>query len=203
MSRPFILALLLLAGAAAPAFAQALPRPGESARAFELRAAGAPEGDDTHILTTKWNGRPYVFVDFPVARNISQSTETEGDRDLIALAQMPDGSLKRVFVTTAEEEGGEGSIAAIGFGHPGQGPDDLIVLISWPVQHADVAGTLYEVRLFGDPGAKLPATLSALEKLGKHFDHDNCDCGRTGEKPEHFPFKTMAAIKAELKKLPQ
>ena len=58
---------------------------------------------------------------------------------------------------------------------------------------------LYEVRLFADPGTVAPARLTSLDALAKHFDHDNCDRG--AGKAEHFPFKTMAAIKAELKKL--
>jgi hypothetical protein len=195
---PFL--ILALASLSMPVFfssawAQSFqPKPGESARAFEERAAGAPSDDGVNILPAKWNGRPYLFVDFPAGR------KDEDDRDLVALAQMPDGSLRRIFVTTGEEEGGEATIAAIGFGAPpGASSDDLIVLLSWPVQHAIVDGTLYEVRLFADPGTA--TELTSLDALAKHFNHDTCDCDRPGEKSEHFPFKTMAAIKAELKKL--
>jgi hypothetical protein len=188
---------LVLAALCAPASAQSFQaKPGESPKAFEERAAGVPSDDDVNILPAKWNSRSYLFVDFPVSR------KDEDDRDLVALAQMPDGSLRRLFVTTGEEEGGQASIAAIGFGAPpGASSDDLIVLLSWPVQHADVDGTLYEVRLFADPGAATPIRLTSLDALAKHFDHDNCDCDRGTGKAEHFPFKTMSAIKAELKKL--
>ena len=180
-----------------PAWGQTFqPKPDESARAFEERAAGAPSDDGVNILPAKWNGRPYLFVDFPAGR------KDEDDRDLVALAQMPGGSLRRIFVTTGEEEGGEATVAAIGFGAPaGASSDDLIVLLSWPVMHLDVEGTLYDVRLFADPGMASPAQLTSLDALAKHFDHDNCDCDRGPGKKEHFPFKTMAAIKAELKKL--
>jgi hypothetical protein len=195
MANRFSLCMLVLAALCAPAAAQSFQaKPGESTKAFEIRAAGAPSADDVNILAAKWNGRPYLFVDFPAGHKDAD------DRDLVALAQMPDGSLRRIFVTEAEEEGGEASIAAIGFGPPqGAASDDLIVLLSWPVQHADVEGTLYDVRLFADPGTA--TRLTSLDALARHFDHDNCDCDRGQGKPEHFPFKTMAAIKAELKKL--
>ena len=197
MAARFPILILTLAALCAPAWGQSFQaRPGESAKAFQERAAGAPSDDGVNIVPAKWNGRPYLFVDFPACR------KDEDDRDLVALAQMPDRSLRRIFVTTGEEEGGEATIAAVGFGAPaGASSDDLIVLLSWPVQHADVAGTLYEVRLFADPGTAAPENLTSLDALAKHFDHDNCDCGRDTGKREYFPFKTMAAIKAELKKL--
>jgi hypothetical protein len=198
----FALALLLpvcVRAADAPSF---VPKSGESAQAFALRAAGAPAGDDTHVTSATWNGQAFAFVDYMVTGPIPGSSDTEQDRKIVALAKMPDGSYRRMDVTTGEEEGGPATVEAIGFANADRDPaQELVVLLSWPVQHADVDGTLYEVRIFDDVGAAPPPQLSYLKSVSEHFGKDSCDCDRGDGKPEHYRFRTMAAIKRELAKM--
>jgi hypothetical protein len=70
---------------------------------------------------------------------------------------------------------------------------ELIVLVAWPVQHYDVEGTYYQVKVYDDVGAGV----HPLTALSKHFG-EGCDCGRRDDKPDRFHYKTIAAIKKEL-----
>jgi len=161
----------------------------ESAQHFAERVVPLRPDADSHVLETRWNGRPVIFVD------VAQGQ----DRRLLALEQAADGSYRKLDVTTAEEEGGLADVAAIGFADHGAA-QRLIVILTWPVQHADVSGTLYEVRIFEDakPGE---TKLTFLKALSDRFSANSCDCDRGGGKAEHYRFKTIASVKAELKRL--
>jgi hypothetical protein len=165
--------------------------PNESPAAFATRALSIPSDADMHVTAADWNGRSTLFVDY-VSGN---------DRDVAALEKEADGSYRKIDVTTGEEEGGTATVAAIGFATSKKdNVQALIVLLSWPVQHADVDGTLYEVRIFDDakPGQ---SKLIYLAGASHHFDADSCDCDRSDGKPTHYRFKTIAAIKQELRKI--
>ena len=73
-------------------------------------------------------------------------------------------------------------------------------ILSWPVWHQDVFGRLYEVRVFDDakPGH---VALVALKAVSRRFAGHECDCTWRDGKVQRFPFKTMAAVKRELKRL--
>jgi hypothetical protein len=167
--------------------------PAESARSFADRTLHLPapaDGDDIHVLETKWNGHAVLFVDYP----------EQNDRMVVALEQQPDGAYRKVDVTDGEEEGGLASVAAIGFAKAEKSPDQqLIVILAWPVQHAVSEGTLYEVRIFEDakPGQ---TALTLLKPISDKLSANGCDCDQDG-KTNHFRFKTIAAVKAELKRL--
>jgi hypothetical protein len=180
--------------------AQALPaeaarNPGETAQAFAHRAFDLPPDSDEHVTSATWNGRAAVFVDFVRGAGDDQ------ERPLMALLQTPGGAWRRIGVTVGEEEGGVPDIAAIGFANADRDPaQELIVILAWPQQHAAVSGTLYEVRLFDDPKPG-DRTLKALKTLESHFTAHACDCTWDDGRTEHFRFKTVAAVKAELKAL--
>ena len=185
----FVFALLLLP---AVSRSEGLTRAAsEPAHHFAARVVPLRPDDDQHVLETRWNGRPVIFVD------VAQGQ----DRRLLALEQSVDGSYRKLEVTTAEEEGGLADVAAIGFADHG-GAQRLIVILTWPVQHADVSGTLYEVRIFDDakPGE---TKLTFLKALSDRLSANSCDCTRDGGKTEHFRFKTIAGVRAELKHLGQ
>jgi hypothetical protein len=165
--------------------------PNESPVAFATRALSIPSDADMHVTAADWDGRSVLFVDYVAG----------DDRDVVALEKATDGSYRKIDVTTGEEEGGTATVAAIGFA-PSEKDNvqKLIVLLSWPVQHADVNGTLYEVRIFDDakPGQ---SKLTYLANASHHFDADACDCDRSDGKPTHYRFKTIAVIKQELRKI--
>jgi hypothetical protein len=199
------LATVLALLGSAPAWAQPgllTPGPSEHLDDFARRIAVPPASRAESIVTPiTWNGQPFLFVDYSTFQPIPGSSDREEDRELVALEKMPDGGYRKRTVTTGEEEGGTAKIEAIAFANADKDPaKELIVLLSWPVQHQDVSGTLYEVRIFDDiqPGS---AQITYLKSLSAHFNRHSCECDRDGEKPEHADFKTIAAIKRELTKM--
>lgn len=203
-----LLLLLLAAGCsdatsappeAPPAVAaRAAPAVQESVRAFSMRVLDLPaDADDTNILETRWNGRPVVLVDY--SREMADSPG-DREREVVALWRTPSGH-EQAAVTTGEQEGGEPTVAAVGFANADRDPaDEMIIILTWPVRHYDVSGTLYDVRILDDarPGQ---TRLTELEAVSKRFDENPCDCERRDEPPERFAFKTIAAVKAELNRL--
>jgi hypothetical protein len=189
--RLFLSLVVMMAVSFDAAAAGLVRAPNESPVAFAARALSIPSDADTHVVAADWNGRSTLFVDY-VSGN---------DRDVVALEKVADGSYRRIDVTTGEEEGGTATLEAFGFAPSKKdNTQKLIVLLSWPVQHADVNGTLYEVRVFDDakPGQ---SKLTYLADASHHFDTDACDCDRSDGKPTHYRFKTIAAIKQELRKI--
>lgn len=189
--RFFLSAVAVMALSFGAAAAGLVRAPNESPAAFATRALSIPNDADMHVTAADWNGRSTLFVDY-VSGN---------DRDVVVLEKEADGSYRKIDVTTGEEEGGTATVAAIGFATSKKdNAQALIVLLSWPVQHADVDGTLYEVRLFdaAKPGQSKPTYLA---DASHHFDADSCDCDRSDGKPTHYRFKTIAAIKQELRKM--
>lgn len=170
----------------------------ETAPAYARRVLDLPsDAEDINVLETRWNGRPVMLVDYP-----REMADAPGDREreVVALWRTPTG-YEQASVTTGEQEGGEPTVAAIGFANADRDPaDEMIVILTWPVQHYDVTGTLYDVRILDDarPGQ---ARLAELEAISPRFDEHACDCDRRDEPPERFAFKTVAAVKAELTRL--
>jgi hypothetical protein len=186
-----ILSTVLLISLCAGAAAQGLVRKtAESPAAFSLRVLNLTDDSDAHVTAADWNGRSTLFVDYV----------NGSERDVVALEKAADDSYRKIDVTTGEEEGGTASVAAIGFARSNHDKSQkLIVLLSWPVQHADVSGTLYEVRIF-DAVRPGHSKLTYLADVSHRFDADSCDCDRSDGKPTHYRFKTIAAIKQELLK---
>jgi hypothetical protein len=194
--RPLLPLLALFAGANAPAPDWRLAA-GETPAHFAARVLGQPEGE-LNIVDAPWNGRRTLFADY-------QRTEREKDynvtyRELFALVQQPDGTWRKIAVTTGEE-GGEAEVAAIGFANADRDADrELIVILKWPQQHYDYSGAFYEVRLFDTPATGKPA-LTYLEGISKKFGGVGCECSAREGADKHYRFKTIAAVKQELKRL--
>jgi hypothetical protein len=184
---------LVLACASSLAHAQDFARaPGEGDLAFATRVLRLTPDCDAHVTAATWNGVATLFVDY-------QTSGDDPERPLVALQRGPSGAYRAIRVTVGEQEGGTPDIAALGFANAGGGPaKDLIVILAWPQRHADVEGTLYEVRIFDDP--KPGQTALTLSKVSQKFGSE-CDCDRRDGASEHAPFKTIAAVKAELKRL--
>ena len=113
----------------------------------------------------------------------------------------PDGRYDQALVTIGEQEGGEPEVIAIGFANADRDPAaELVVMLRWPVRHADVDGSLYEVRIFDDlkPGQARPVY---LKQVSERFAAHACDCGWSDGRRETYRFKTMALVRRELKRL--
>ncbi len=180
------LALPGLCGAAA---AELQRSPGETAERFAERVLGIAH---VNALETVWNEAPAIFADYS-----RPNGPDDVDHRLVLLRKMPDGFYRKIDVTVGEEEGGEARIAAIGFANADRDPaQELIVILAWPTEHYDVSGTFYEVRVFDDAGAPL----ALLKSVSAHFG-SACDCTWRDGHSKHFRFKTIAAVKAELKRM--
>jgi hypothetical protein len=184
-------ASVLLLGTAPP---QWRPAPGETPDHFAARVLSAHE-DDVTITDAHWNGRHYLFV------YLDRDPDNEdGETQLIALEEQQDGAYRRIDVTTGEQEGGKPDLEAIGFANADKDArQELIVIFRWDVHHYDVAGDLFEVRLFDDPVSGQPR-LAPLTAISRHFD-GGCECDHRDGPATHFRFKTIAAVKRELKRL--
>lgn len=193
--RPLLPLFVLLAAAPAPDWRL---EPGETPAHFAARALGQPE-NELSIVDASWNGRRTLFADYQ--RGELQNNYTVSFRELFALVQQPDGAWRKIAVTTGEEEGGDAEVAAIGFANADRDADrELIVILKWPQQHYDYSGTFYEVRLFDTPVPGKPA-LTYLEGLSKKFGGVGCECSSREGGDTHYRFKTIAAVKQELKRL--
>ncbi len=189
----FVAAVLFLAGLSA-AQAQDLRRaPGESALAFVTRGLKLSDESDAHVTAANWNGVPTLFVDYQTG------SDDDAERPIVALQQEPSGSYREIQVTVGEQEGGVPDLLAVGFARAERNPvQDLIVILAWGQTHATVSGTLYEVRIFAPP-APGQTTLTLLP-ISKKFGME-CDCTWNDGTSKHFRFKTIASIKAGLKRL--
>src|SRR5690348_10249213 len=185
---------LVLACAFAPAHAQEIARaPGESDLVFATRALHLTADAEPHVTAANWNGVPTLFVDY-------QTSGEYPERPVVALQRQPSGGYRAFQVTLGEQEGGTPDLVALGFAHADHSSPakDLIVILAWNVKHAGVSGTLYEVRIFTppQPGQKALALLKVSEKFGSE-----CDCTWDDGTSKTFRFKTIAAVKTELKRL--
>ena len=161
---------------------------------------------DASTTVADWNGKRTVFVDFPDPPNRVEDRQAmaiprdDQERQLFAVQAIAGPESSAVHVTTGEHEGGLPDVAAIGFANADRdAAKELIVILTWNTKHYDVEGTFYEVRLFDDlkPGQ---AELTSLESLSKHLGSE-CDCYWRDGTEKHFRFKTIAAVKRELRRL--
>jgi hypothetical protein len=185
--------ILVMAWGSGAARAQDFSRKaGESHLAFAKRVLNLSDGADAHVTTAVWNSVPTLFVDY-------ETPDEDGERLLLALRETPAGRFGKINVTTGEQEGGVPDIAAVGFANADHdAAKELIVILAWPQRHYDTNGTLYEVRIFDDPrpGQTALTLLKVSDKFGV-----GCDCASHDGKSTTFRFKTVAAVKAELKRL--
>ena len=186
-----LLATVALLFAASDARAQDVTRsPTETDEAFARRALHLSDSAEMHVVSAAWNGTPTLFVDY---------VDNNEERPLFALQREPAGAYRKLTVTLGEQEGGTPDIEAIGFANADKDPaKELIVILGWNQQHADVSGTLYEVRIFDDlkPGR---TSLTQL-KISDHFGSE-CDCDWKDGTHKRFRYKTIAAVKAELERM--
>ncbi|MEI9993257.1 MAG: hypothetical protein WDM91_01570 [Rhizomicrobium sp.] len=168
--------------------------PAETALQFAERVLAVAPDAEPDALEARWNGRPVIFASY-----MHPSGQDSTDRLVVMLDKAADGSYRKIDVTTGEEEGGAARVEAIGFANADRDPaQELIVILSWNTEHYDVSGTFYEVRIFDD--AAVRGQLTYLKAVSAHFGGD-CDCTWRDGKTKHFRFKTIAAVKAELKRM--
>jgi hypothetical protein len=190
LRRAALLPASLLWAAALPSYSQDARRLSiEDTVAFAERALQLDSGEEVHALESRWNDHPSIFVDFV----------RDEERSLVLLQHQGEGLWRTIKITTGEQEGGTPDIAAIGYANADRdAADELIVILAWPQRHADVSGTLYEVRIFDDRAEGVQ--LDRLSEVDNRFDVHSCDCEWSDGRKERYPFKTIATVKSELKR---
>lgn len=149
---------------------------------------------ETVVLETKWNGDQVTFL----SKQVGDPKYPDVELSVVS----PDGDRhstpKRLALLT--HEGGVPEIAAIGFANADKDRQkELIVIVRWSIMHYDVSGSMYDVQIYDDLHA-LPKPLNHLEKMSAHFGL-GCECWRRNGADETFRYRTIAAIKKELKRL--
>lgn len=183
--------------------AQATPierRPGESLATL-LARTGPAKGTLAHPLieTTVWNfAEPAVLAFYEVPKQLDgeESREIDG----FVLVPFTAGQYEKIAIDHFGVEGGDPKIETVFFASVGSDPKKrLFIIVSWPVIHADVNGTLYATYAYDPP---VPGTkkLVYLERLSDQLS-GGCDCVRTDEPSSKAKFKTAADIRAALKKM--
>lgn len=167
-----------------------------AAQVSPIEAAHLVAGDRTEVetLPTLWNRSPVVFVHY------LETVSGSAHRMLFVVHRGARGRLQQTRVTAIEEEGGPPEIAAIGFANADRDRAlELVVIATWPQKHYDYEGSFYEVRLFDDlkPGQ---AELRPLNALTAHFGLA-CDCDWRDGTHKRYRFKTINAVKSELRRL--
>ncbi len=159
----------------------------------------APREAETTFRTT-WNGQPVVFTTWLDSRTSQNADGDVEDAPTRRLEVVLDGD-KHYAVGAWDEQGGPAEIKAIFFANADKDPaQELIVITTWPVQHADVNGALYEVRVYDDIASAQGDRLRPIPALNKHFG-TGCDCDRPGATPDRYNFRTVSAVKSELRRL--
>jgi len=166
--------------------------PGETDLAFAERVLHLADDADAHVTAADWNGVASLFVDY-------KTGDADPERPLVVLQRQASGGYRTIQVTVGEQEGGTPDVVAVGFANADRDPaKELIVILTWAQEHYDVSGTFYEVRIFDDPkpGQAALSLLRVSQKLGSE-----CDCTWRNGRSKHYRFKTIAAVKAELRRL--
>lgn len=150
--------------------------------------------ESIHRLKSDWNGQAVVFVDYPVM--VKYDGDDKADIHLTAFVPAVK-EYRAVNIDTLEHEGGDAEISAIAFANADKdAAKELIVLVTWPVRHATVSGTLYEVRIFDDLGADARPLIA----LNQHFG-SGCDCSGEDADPKRYAFRTITEIRKELTRM--
>lgn len=167
-----------------------------AAQVSPIEAAHLVAGNRTEVetLPAVWNHSPVVFVNF------RETAVGSSSRMLFLVHRDARSRLQQIQVTAIEEEGGPPEIAAIGFANADRDHAlELVVILTWPQKHFDYEGSFFEVRLFDDlkPGQ---VALLPLKRLSAHFGIE-CDCDWRDGTHKRYRFKTIRAVKGELRRM--
>lgn len=176
-------------------------RPGESL-AVLLARTGPAAGTLAHppIETAVWNfAEPAVLAFYQVPKQIDGETSREIDGFVLvpAIARQ----YQKISIDRFRVEGSDPKIETVFFASVGSDQKKrLFIIVSWPVIHANVNGTLYATYAYDPPVMPGAKKLVYLERLSDQLS-GGCDCVRTNEPSSKAKFTTAAAIRAALKKM--
>jgi hypothetical protein len=198
---PKVLLLLLTAFSISSRATKVERHPDESLPA--LLARTAPAGSTlAHppIETVAWNfAGPAILAFYEMPKQIEG--ETYHEIDGLVLVPSATGQYEKIVIDHFGVEGGDPKIETVFFAPVGPDPKKrLFIIVSWPVRHADVGGTLYATYAYDPPRVPGTKKLVYLERLSDQLS-GGCDCVRTDEPSTKAKFKTAADVRAALRKM--
>lgn len=171
----------------------------ETAKDFAERNT-PPESNLVHqvIETALWGENKVVIAFY------EEDFGGEGCQDckqIVGYVYLPQGGeYKKTLIHHFEQEGGNPKIESVFFANANNDRiKEIIVIVSWPVDHYDVSGTLYGTYVFGLPQAD-SSRLTFLKDVSSKLD-GGCECWRRDGPQEKARYKTAAEVKVGLKKL--
>lgn len=197
MKKLFILAALVLTSAVS--YAEVVQRHvNESLEDFAERNA-PPESHLVHqvIESTVFKNTKSVIAFYEEEMNVE---ECQGCRQIVGyiyLSQLGE-TYEKVLIHQFETEGGSPRIESVFFANANKDPvKEIIVIVSWPVDHYDVSGTLYGTYIFGPP-QRNSSSLTFLKEVSAKLD-GGCECWQRDGPQKKAKYKTAAEVKAGLR----
>lgn len=167
-----------------------------------LTRIGAAKSSLAHppIETRVWGAADPAVLGFYVTPKENDG-EINHEIDGIVLEPLGGGKYDKIIIDHFGVEGGDPKIETVFFAAVGTNPTKrLFIIVSWPVQHANVNGTLYATYIYEPPEKSGAKKLFYLESLSNKLS-GGCDCVRTDEPSTKAVFKNAAAIRAALAKM--
>ena len=197
----FLLLIALLARASWVLAAPVERAPGEQASVL-LTRIGPAKSSLAHppIETKAWDvADPAILGFYATPKEIDGEIGREIDG--IVLKPLGAGKYEKIIIDHFGVEGGDPKIETVFFSAVGTNPAKrLFIIVSWPVQHANVNGTLYATYVYEPPEKSGAKRLAYLESLSNQLS-GGCDCVRTDEPSTKAVFKNAAAVRAAIQKM--
>lgn len=133
---------------------------------------GDPEGEV--VVTKKLVPGKLAVIGFTKGWGL-----TEYNLLVHVLVEKKEGMFDHVIAESCGWEGGPPQVLSVFVVHGDKsGQPDLAVLCKWPLQHADVSGTIYGVEFYRLTQTPLLSGLQELTSLTEEFNNrfETCDC---------------------------
>lgn len=157
-----------------------------------------------NVIVTIWNTTPVIIAFYDQTYTLdSNKTHREEYHRIIAVAFMQErtNSYRKILIDIIENEGGTPHIDTVFFANADKDiQKELILIVSWPVRHYDVNGTLYETFIYNDLPSNTQTTPKYLQYISEKLS-GGCNCNWRDGTHKKAKFKTAADVKRGLKRL--
>jgi hypothetical protein len=160
----------------------------------------------THqVIEAKWNTIPVIIAFYDQIYRLPKANDPDQEdfHRIIGTIyyQLDSNSYARAQIDTFDTEGGDPVIESVFFANADRDPGrELIAIVSWEQNHADVNGKLYGTYVFDDLSVKEAGKLKLLKDISNRLAGD-CECSWSDGTSKKVKFKTAKNIRAELQRL--
>jgi len=158
-----------------------------------------------NFLDTKWNNKPVIIAFYEQNYKLPVQDDPDQQDYLHVIGEIfirsDSNHYNKFVIDTIENEGGEPKIESVFFANADKDMNkELLIIVSWPQQHAGVNGILYGTYVYDDliktTGKKLKYLESISEKLS-----GGCECEYEDGKREKAKYTNASEIRTALKRL--